>query len=236
MTLKDLTIKPISGLKKTFVYSSEREKDFIEGVLNIHARAEKKTPSATLEDLVAKAVLPENEKASRICRKLYSSEMNNTSALASIFDMYAAGINNEAMYDNGLELVDFFHDMLISVEYPTDESHKGECKFFLSNFHEIVKKIEADLTSDYEDSLNVAESPVKYAKYELEEATNEPHFFKPINFTQLLRNYWDVLGNFTYTYRALAALCRLLEDQISDYAEDRINLVKVIGEVSQKWE
>lgn len=237
MTLKDVTLKTINGLKKTFVYTSERDKAFVEGVLNIHARTEKKSPSAVLEDLIARAVLPQNEQANRICRQLYTSELNNVGALTFIFDIYAAGINNfEARYDNGIELVNFFHSMLVSAVYPTDDIYKGNREYFLSNFNMILHKIEADLTTDHEDSLNVAQSPVKYAKFLLDEAKNEPQHFKPINFTQLIKNHWNVLGNYTYTYRALVGLCKLLEDQISDYAEDRVNLVKVISEVSQNWD
>ncbi len=237
MTLKDVTLKTINGLKKTFVYTSDREKAFIEGVLNIHARTEKKTPSAILEDLIAKAVLPANETASRICRQLYSSDVNNVGALMSVFDIYSAGFGDfKARYDNGIELVNFFHSILVSATYPIDDINKGNREYFISNFEMIVQKIENDLSTDHEDSLNVTQSPVKYAKFLLDEAKNKPQYFKPINFTQLLKDHWDLLGNYTYTYRALVALCKLIEDQISDYAEDRVNLVRVISDLSKNWD
>ena len=236
MTLKDVSFKSITGLKKTVVYSNEREKAFMEGALSILSVANKKTPSAILEDLVEQALLPENETAKKICKQLYSSEINNVKALGAVFDIYAAGLGGfEARYTNGFELVEFFHSNLVMATYPTDEQHKGDRKHFLANFKEIVAKIEHDKTSDDEDSLNTAESPVKYAKFELEEATNEPDFFKPINFTQLLKNHWDILGNYTYTYRALVAMCNLLQEQIGDYAEERIELVEIIRKVSKEW-
>ena len=97
------------GLKKTIVYTSATEKKFIEGALKILSIIHKKSPSAVLEDLLNKALLPENPNAKTICKELYSNEINCFSAMEKIFDIYASGINGEAKY----WILPFPYDQLI---------------------------------------------------------------------------------------------------------------------------
>lgn len=230
-----INIAGLKGLKKTLVYSSEKEKRFIEGALDILSVIKKKSASAVLEDLISKALLPENANASAICKELYSNEIDNIAALEKVFDIYAAGTSNKARYQNGYELVEFLHSEIVYTSFPCDKATEGYRQYFCSNFYQIYKKIELECSSDHEEDMLVYESPVKYVKYHLDEAANEPEHFKPINLTDIIKKHWDVLGNFTYTYRALGALCRLISSTKIDYPEDRIKLVELITKLSKEW-
>ena len=70
-------------------------------------------------------------------------------------------------------------------------------------------------SQDDEDSLVVYESIPKYARYHLDEATNEPGYFKPINFLDIVRKNWSVLESETSTYEALISLVKLMSDYIT---------------------
>lgn len=233
--LEDVKPKPLAGLKKTIVYSSEKEKSFIEGALNILSAVDKKSPSAILEDLIAKTLLPENSNASDICKQLFASEINNFGALEKVFDIYAAGVNNEARYQNGYDLVEYLHGELTFASFPSSKETEGFRQFFCSNFHQMYLKVKSECTAENEDDLLTYESPVKYIKYHLDTASQEPEAFNPINLTDIIKKHWDTLGNFTYTYRALSALCRLLAKTRNDYAEDRVKLVEIISKASEEW-
>lgn len=226
----------LKGLKKTIVYSSEKEKKFIEGALNILSIQKKQTASAVLEDLINKALLPENINANVICKELYANEIKNMQALEKVFDIYAGGINNEARYSNGYDLVNYLHNELQFMVYPKGKDYEGLRQYFCSNFFQIYKIIKASCSSDNEENLLVYESPVKYAKYHLDEASDKEGCFIPINLTDIIKKHWDILGNFTYTYRTLSALCRLIAPQSTDSPEDRISLITLISHLSEEWD
>lgn len=225
----------IKGLKKTIVYSSEKERDFIEGALNILSIIEKKSASSVLEDLLHKVLLPENVDAKEICKKLYAGEINNMEALEKVFDIYAAGTCNEARYQNGFELILYFHKQIAFSPFPYDKKSEENRQFFCHNFMNLYKKIEKECATEHEEDMLVYESQVKYAKYHLDEAACEPEHFKPINLTDIIKENWNILGNYTYTYRTLAALCRLIAPTKSDSPEERIKLIELISRLSKKW-
>lgn len=95
--------------------------------------------------------------------------------------------------------------------------------------------IEAKCSSDNEENLLVFESPVKYAKYHLNEASDKAGSFIPINLTDIIKKHWDILGNYTYTYRTLGALCRLISLQKTDCPQDVLSLASLILQASKDW-
>lgn len=237
LNLKDVKFRPLSGLKKTIVYSSEKEKAFVEGALNILSATEKKTPSAILEDIVESYLLPVHADAKAICKDLYSSETNVFGALYSVFDWYAAGTNFQARWSNGYPLVDYLHSQLAFCDFPLgDKKASSDRQYFYSNFFQLYKLIEASYHTDHEDILTVIESPVKYCRFHFDAASSEDGSFVPINLTNIIRKHWDILGNNTYTYRTLSALCRLYIPYRTDYAEDRLKLIHIISAVSKEWD
>jgi hypothetical protein len=72
-------------------------------------------------------------------------------------------------------------------------------------------------SQDDEDALVVYDSIPKYARYHLYVATNEPGYFKPINFLDIVRKNWDVLESESATYEALISLVKLMADYITGY-------------------
>lgn len=234
--LKDLKIKPIVGLKKTIVYSNDQEKEFVEGALNILAARGKKSPSAALEDLIADTLLPDQPTARFICKDLYASRLNTIGALERVFSVYAEGINFAAKYRNGHDLVEYLRDELVDLTYPSDKGSYGDRAFFCNNFKQVCEKIKKAYETDHEDDLSVYESPVKFARYLLDLAIKEPESFRPVNLTEIILSHWDTLGDFTYTFRSLSALCRLLIDQKTDCAEDRVKLVELLSRISKEWD
>ncbi|MBO6307723.1 MAG: hypothetical protein J6N70_02570 [Oribacterium sp.] len=232
----DVPQKQLAGMKKTIVYTSERSKDVVEGALLWLSIENKKAPSAILEDLILKEICPSNPDAAAICMDLYSSRTNGIHALERIYSLYAGGIMSEAKYKNGLALVEYLESRIVRVSFPSDRKTEGERQYFLTNFNELFRLTEAHYKDYNRKDLAVFESKSKYIKYHLDLAVNEPANFTPINLVDFVLKEWSVFGNFTYTYRTLMSLCRIIAPQVEDSLDDRMKLIRILFEVSKEWD
>lgn len=106
-------------------------------------------------------------------------------------------------------------DQLVWAPFPTDSESESERNNFCRFFSKICDILTDKCSQDDEDSLVVYESIPKYARYHLDEATNEPGYFKPINFLDIVRKNWSVLESETSTYEALISLVKLMSDYIT---------------------
>lgn len=233
--IQNMKPKQLAGLKKTIVYSSEHERDFVEGVLFMHAEQAKKTASATVEDLIEKAVLPTNPTAKNLCKRLYASELNNMTALTHIFDNYASRISfRNKSYQTGKDFIEFLHSSLVTVPYPTNTASKSARFSFESLFDSVCLVIKKYSASENDNTFS--ENLSKFAYYHLDLARNNPDFFVPVNVTSIIRSNWVLLQEFSYTYETLASLCNVFRDSIIDDLEDRLKLIELIKKASEEWE
>lgn len=229
----------LKGLKKTIVYSSEDEKIFVENVLAHYSILQKKTASAVLEDLVAKAVLPAHPEVRYICKDLYSYRYGCFIAISKVFERYSSGIMYAAKWQNGLELVNHFHSRLLdtnSCAYPHDKSSESNRRMLEKYYSAVVDILKRNTATDHDEELLVFQSPWKYAQHFLTEMVEEPEQFHPFVLTEIVRDSWDILGNNTCTFRMLSALAYTLAGSSIDTSEDMQNLVDLLNKLSKEWE
>ena len=106
---------------------------------------------------------------------------------------------------------------LVWAPFPTDSKSESERNNFCNHFEKICETLTEKCSQDDEDALVVYDSIPKYARYHLYVATNEPGYFKPINFLDIVRKNWDVLESESATYEALISLVKLMADYITGY-------------------
>lgn len=75
----------------------------------------------------------------------------------------------------------------------------------------------------------------KYARELLKEATEEPQFMRYCNFYQLVIDNWDVLKDWSITFRMLSDLTSM-EKGWRTTPESRYELTQIMKELSKDWE
>lgn len=226
----------LKGLKKTIVYSNENEKNFMEGALTLISYQEKKSFSATLEDIVKEALLPDNDNAAFICKQIYSGYATTLEALENIYSVYAAGTNFHARWNNGLELVKFFKKIIRKMTFTVNKKNEGLRSFFCSNFLQTINYMKQLLNDEHSTTQHVYESQIELALNVLETAKNEPEDFNSEYLLDIIIFNWEILGNNTYTFRTLCSLCRLLKLSETDTQDDKLELISLIKKMSLSWD
>ena len=60
--------------------------------------------------------------------------------------------------------------------------------------------------------------------------------FVPYNYFRLILARWEILGNFTYTFRMLMDVVALSEERLWDSAKYRLQAIEVIKTVTESWD
>ena len=85
-------------------------------------------------------------------------------------------------------------DQLVWAPFPTDSKSESERNNFCNHFEKICETLTEKCSQD-----------------------DEPGYFKPINFLDIVRKNWDVLESESATYEALISLVKLMADYITGY-------------------
>lgn len=144
---------------------------------------------------------------------LVREEITVPMAIKYILADYAAGINGEAKYKNGFPFVDFLEEYLSNLELSEKDVQHGAWKKFVTDFNEIVYKFKVSYEQDsreYDSYMHSKAMSVIINDY--------PVGFCPVEFIKMIKDNWIVLGNYTYTFRALYSLVLVLDSKLSDSA------------------
>ncbi len=197
------------------------------------ALMENRSESAIIEKHLLDSFLPVEKNARfwvETC--LYGENGGIGRTLQAIFSSNAAGTNWESVHDNLLPIVQYAKSQeCLCNSVPV--GNEKELFHFCSQLAAVCLKLEklADKNSDKGIEYN---NEAKWARQLLKEANDEPQFMRYINFYQILLNNWEEFKNWSITYRLLADLA-VMEKGWVDSPEARIELLKIIKEVSNEW-
>lgn len=226
-------------IQRIIYFSTQKIKDLIEGYFADESELEGKSATVLIEEHLLESIMPRNRKYWTLAENLIVNKtgvaMGRT--MDSLFSILAAGISNKASHDNGFNLVKFAYDnklttvvghnpLLDQQDIRDVKYYYQELKYFSDYLNELAnEKKEYDIELDARDIAHI---------YSIEQDENFV-FNDSLNrvYMAILSN-WDELGNWTYTYRLLCAISRL--QNWYSTAETRLELVKVIDEVTYEWD
>ena len=152
--------------------------------------------------------------------------------LEAIFAHNAAGLNWNSKYDNFKPLVDYCLNFgMVSATY----KGKGTVlPHYYSQLRDVVDRIENCTASCIETyDRKRFESIAEWAKTLQKTAEEDPAKIVIREHFELVRDCWDMLGDWSITYRYLMDLVTMGEFQESTIA--RNDLYDIISEISKEW-
>lgn len=191
-----------NSLKRTIVFADERTKKVVDGGLSVMAEVDRSSLSAVAEKLLLKALLTDRQEVSGPMGRVYSGESTVKEELARAFRNNAAGAYSEAASPHLLPLVRCAAGVLQGcvVDSSRDEHyHAASC------WDSVVNRLSAAKDNVIAHSL-------------LDEAGDYGSFLAgcieaPIDgYLSLVVVNWKELGNYTYTFRALADIVDMAEE------------------------
>ncbi len=223
-------------IQKMFYFSNESNKNFIESRVGDMAKKEQRSESFIIEKLLLDGLLPENEEAKSIIKNYLYAD-NETSGvkltLEALFSSNAAGTNWNSKHDNFKQIVEFATDKMLE----KIQLNEGDRLYFLSQLNDVTQRID--------DCTIACIEPIDRKMYraQLEKAKILGNLIKDKDVVisnsvtkdlfRLVYDCWEMLDDWTYTYRylyALSKMCYFKED-----AETKIELCSIIDEISKEW-
>lgn len=154
--------------------------------------------------------------------------------LNAVFSLNAAGINYAARWDNLLPLVQFAkRQECLCNTLPTGE--ETEIYHFRSQLDSICRKLEELAADESNENRHFYAKQAKNARALLRDATNEPESLRYITIYQLVIDNWNVLKDWSITFRLLSDLATM-EKGWRSTPESRYELVQILNDLSKSWE
>lgn len=225
----------IKKIQKMFYYSSEYVKKFIESRLDDLSIKTKHSTSYLIETILLDGLLPKNEEARAIIQNnLYpdSAQGGVKKTLDSMFSINAAGAGWKSKHDNLKPLVEYC--IYYCSTTPTYNQNDGYLQYFLGQLRSIVDRIENCTNSCIEIiDRKMYASQLELAKVLLKTAEEQPEDIIPRNHFQLVYDCWDMLDDWSITYRYLSCLVAICDFQENSNARNK--LYDIISEISEEW-
>jgi hypothetical protein len=208
--------------------------DIIEGFTKDMAETTQTNASTVIENIILDQILSKSKTSNYYIKEIYDIGLKET--FISLMQDLSAGIQGMASHDNAEELVKLGMSI---VNRPfsagMDEKHKELSEHhFPSNCRCVREKIEHETAEEklefdekmaYEDDIML-----------LSQTENKACDFVPYNYFRLVLARWDILGNYTYTFRMLMDVVALSEEKLWDSAEYRLQAIEIIKKVTEMWD
>lgn len=222
-----------NDLKKMMIFSSEKIKLIVENIISDEVAVESRSASALYEKHILNDLLPKNESASMWLKLLYDGSWGVGEVLNACFSYLSGGINWEAKYDNSFELVRWAHHWECMANNLPDEN-APEMYHFLLQLDSIVSKLDEIAKQSTQNQYEIKKE-ADWAKELYKIAKNEPEYMRYCNIYQLLLNNWEVLKNWSITYRLLADLASM-QKKWRNTEKTRYELTKLLKIISDEWD
>ena len=221
-------------LQKIFYFSTDEKKEYIESRLNNLSRISNHSTSYLIENMLLAGLLPRNEEAKNLLLYKMQGDHAVRDTLEAIFSSNAAGYLYYAKYNNMEKVLDF------TIKYCAINIFDNEdmlcSNYLLVQFREIVERInsftEASVDLEMKQSYKTFAIEAKYMLAELQEDKKCVDIFKHFC---MVRDCWDMLSNWSTTYRYLAELVRLNNAGWDESIYAREELHRIISEISNDW-
>lgn len=222
-------------IQKMFYYSSEYMKKFIESRIEDVAVKTQRSSSFIIESILLDGLLPKNDDAKSIIRNnLYADDEQGgvQKTLDAVFSYNAAGVNWKSRHSNFKPLVEYCINF--SCATSKCKGKEGHLHYLLSQLRDIVDRIENCTYACIETyDRKMYSSQLEMAKLLLKTAEEKPQEIIFRNHFLLVFDCWDMLDDWSITYRYLGCLSVMCEFQENTIA--RNNLYDIISEISEKW-
>lgn len=222
-------------IQKMFYYSSEYVKKFIESRIEDIAIKEQRSSSYIIENILLDRLLPKNNDARWIVQTyLYPDDERGgvQKTLEALFSQNSAGINWNSKHDNFKPLVEYC--LLYTGSSSRMANGKPELHHFINQLESIVDRIEECTKVCIEKyDRQMFEQQAALAKILLETAKKSPEDIMFNQHFQLVLDCWDMLKDWSITYRYLADLVAMYE--WTENTNARNALYDIIDTISAEW-
>lgn len=225
-------------IQKVFYFSSKNTKSIVEGLLEDESIVTNRSASYLIEQHILNDFLPQNKTVSSWIQLLYMKDEKDKSisglkdTMISVFSYLAAGIYFEAKINTGKKLVEYAYKNNCLYKNQSNDYNNENLNYFKSQLGYVIERIVMMQKAIKEETLEEAERKAKliFDIEELRKIHKEDEIYNDslsIVYMIILDN-WDMLYNWTYTFRLLTAMARL--QNWKDSAETRMILIKVLNE------
>lgn len=208
--------------------------DLIEGYTKDMAEITQTNVSTVIENILLDRILSKSNTSNYYIKEIYDNGLKE--AFIALMQTLSAGIQGMASHDNAEEIVKLGMSV---VNRPfsagMDEKYQNLSEHhFPSNCRCVREKIEHETEEEkldfdekmaYEDDIML-----------LSQTENKACDFVPYNYFRLVLARWDILGNYTYTFRMLMDVVALSEERLWDSAEYRLQAIEIIKKVTETWD
>lgn len=193
----------LSSLKKNLLFSSIENKELIDAMVDDESTCTRKKPSAILELRLFDSFLTKNDQIRFWILNLYQGDTSGK-ILSLVFDYNAAGIKWKSLGLPLLPLIEFAIDEQKFID--KDEVDKASVPsnlidylIQLKNNFMVSSNNERDTDAKYKNGLETLEFFIDV----LNNGNNEIRFVMIYRF---FKDYWDILKDSAYTFKALSEL------------------------------
>lgn len=237
---------------KKFNYSSEMNSMVLEQALSDTAAVRECTVSDVIEDILIDNLIPADPHAAHYVTKVLFGKRfdfaGNTKkygireALDEIFAAEAAGVLGQARHANNQPLVQYAKSILAENRAVVkrsffDNTCKGDNPSYhmLDSWDSVCNKLEAEVERRKSEGLGVFDyqQAADYARAIEQSLRNDPSFSLATAFDCVLEN-WEIVGNYTYTFRFLSSAIASSVDW-TDSPEERFEFAAVCQKVMSGW-
>lgn len=214
------------NLKKMINFSSLEARKTIEGTIKDLASVSGASESALIEHALCATYLPKDRNALWWVQNLYTSDAPGAlaDAYTGAFCYMAAGVDWAAAAPNGYPLVDAFRRVL-SQQWPDLTGNEREIPHLITQLDSIANMLPDKAAPNDKDLCQTC----------LQQLRERPYDFLILDIPNIIVRNWDILGNHTRTYRALADIARLAGDHLINSPGTRNMFVVALKTVSDGW-
>lgn len=220
--------------QKMFYFSSEYVKKFVETRIDDIAIETQRSSSYIIENLLLDGMLPENEEAKYIIRQnLYPDNEKGgiKKTLDALFSSNASGINWKSKYNNFKPVVEY---CLLYCDAKSHYEDNSSLDYFISQLKAIVSRIENCVYACIESyDKNMYSSYLEFAELILKKAKESPQEIMYRECFDLINVCWDMLYDWSITFRFLACVTSMCEFEENSCARNK--LYSIISDISKKW-
>lgn len=230
-----------NNLKKTIVFTNLENKNIIENYLNLNYIVNNQTASGAIESFMLNSILPTNEDAKYWAKRLLLDSSKIGKILSDIYSFLAAGIDWKSGAKTNTQLVMY---TLSQLKFNFNDNVEKESYYFFKCYDSIIQIFENHLDNLNNTPLEERNENHTLEMYEIEkrihglkETRNSKEFFYASDFTyyivSTLIKHWDLVSNYTMTFRFLSCLSRI---QYFSTSPGRVlELLEILKDISKNW-
>ena len=226
----------LNVLKKTYVFSSESVKKFIEDRTNVIGKMNKTSASAVVEDILLDRLLPCHSFVSQMVKAVYVADWKMEEVLEAVFEWNGEWINYKSRYSNFLPLIEFVINEQIynrSLEIKNNE----RIYHFLDKLDSVANKMH-DLSQNSREETEKMYwyEEERYVRELISQTTPEDTKLRPINFYKVFTKpkNWEIFKSMQLTYIVMLDLV-ILQKQWRNDPEIKEHILEILEDLSKDW-